>query len=80
MDAAEDGQDAHPQAACTDFANCTNQAAAASERRFFGYFFAAQKSNIPRYGSVSSNHSGFSQRVDMQSIRLVVKLACYLCK
>ena len=47
LDAAEDGQEAHPQAACTDLTNAASQAPAAFERRFFGYFFAVQKSNIP---------------------------------
>jgi hypothetical protein len=47
MAAAEDGQEAHPQAACTSPSNSTSQAPAAFERRFFGYFFAVQKSNVP---------------------------------
>ncbi len=40
MAADEDGQEAHPQAACTDSSNDAYQASAASERGVFGYFLS----------------------------------------
>ena len=39
MVAREDGQEAHPQRACTDLTNYTSQAAAAFERRPFWLLF-----------------------------------------
>ncbi len=48
MDAREDGQEAHPQRACTNETNYTNQAAAAFERWVFWLLFVpTTKSNIP---------------------------------
>ncbi len=51
MAAREDGQEAHPQRACTNLTNYTDQAAAAFERwAFWLLFVPATKSNIPLYG------------------------------
>ncbi len=51
MAATEDGQEAHPQVACTNYIIETSQAPAAFERRLFWLLFVpTTKSNIPQCG------------------------------
>jgi len=45
--AREDGQEAHPHRACTDWINRTNQAPAAFERRLFWLLFVPLQKVTP---------------------------------